>query len=149
VEMNREPGGRLREDPNEAILAMTIPLVSEADLMGFEEELSRSIVSVPERFLFAIDDPVYGPAFRRYLLLSHGLSWLASKVPDLDVRSVFYSRYYWFLMLIRLYQSRTGDDAGMEQQAFQMLEAAEIEINWSIIEAIEAQIQKEIGKSNS
>jgi hypothetical protein len=141
--------GSSREYPNETIVAMTIPMVSEADLIGFEEEMSRLIASSPERFIFASDDPVYGPAFRRYLLLSRGLSLLASKVLDLDERSVFYSRYYWFLLLIRLYQSRQGGDAGMEQQAFRMLEGAEIEIDWTVIEAIEAQIRKEVGESNS
>lgn len=54
---------------------------------------------------------------------------------------LLYSQYYWFLHFKKKYGARFGSDAGMEQQAFQLLESltGEMEeIDWGLIEEIES-----------
>jgi hypothetical protein len=58
---------------------------------------------------------------------------------------LLYNRYYWFLKFARLFVRENGPDAGLEQQAFQILENSEGKIDWSVIEAIECQVENEIG----
>lgn len=45
----------------------------------------------------------------------------------------------------KLYQAKHGLDTGLEQQAFQLLEDAGPEVDWSAIEAIEARVAEDVG----
>jgi|SRR5579871_4127248 len=57
---------------------------------------------------------------------------------------VFLSRYYWFRRFVTLQSLKYGFDAGLEQQAFQILEYPfpECEVDWSVLEGIENRISK-------
>ncbi len=72
-------------------------------------------------------------SFLFYLLFTHALLPL-----DMDAVEVFYNRYYWFRRFMEGYQTERGLDAGLEQQAFQMLEQAPADIDWEMIPLIEA-----------
>jgi hypothetical protein len=49
---------------------------------------------------------------------------------------LFYNRYYWFKRFAKLHQAAHGYDAGIEDQASQLLEHAPPDADWSTIEAI-------------
>lgn len=124
---------------------MTIRLVPQEVLESRENEMRQLIASDALAHALDIDDPVYGQAFRRFLILSRWSSSGAGSLPDLDEATLFCSRYYWFLRSIRLYASTDGPDAGLEQQAYPMLERADLDIDGSIIEQIEARVEMEVG----
>ena len=83
-------------------------------------------------------DPELGPVLRVYLVLT--------RRPSLFIRSgwspesIVWSLYYWFRRLVALRAASSGFDAGLEQQAFQILEAPHpaCELDWSELESIEA-----------
>jgi hypothetical protein len=54
---------------------------------------------------------------------------------------VFASRYYWFMRLLFLRKHRHGYDAGLEQQAFQLLEhpAPPCDPDWQALEHLSEQ----------
>jgi hypothetical protein len=123
---------------------MTIRLIPEEVLLSREEEVRHLIASVASMYAIDVEDPVHGPAFRHFLLFCHWPSLLAGSFPDLDTATVFYNKYFWFMRFVRLYALAYGPDAGMEQQAFQLLEAAEFEIDWSVIEEIESEVAMDL-----
>jgi hypothetical protein len=114
-------------------------LIPEAKLVSKDNEVKANIHSIDPSFHVDPDHKTYGPAFRHYLLLSH---W-PSSLGDVSPETLFYNRYYWFLKFIRRYVAEHGPDAGLEQQAFQMLEQAPTDVDWSVIAEIERQINDE------
>lgn len=62
----------------------------------------------------------------------------AAGLPAMSDVTAFYNAYYWFLVFARLHQASSGPDAGLEQQALQLLEAAPDDIDWLIVEQIDA-----------
>lgn len=48
----------------------------------------------------------------------------------------FYNQYYWYLVFSKLYQASSGFDAGVEQQAFRLLESAPEGVSWDRIDQI-------------
>ncbi len=56
---------------------------------------------------------------------------------------VLYNRYYWFLRFAKIHSEQHGKDAGIEQQAFQILENAMTDIDWAVVEAIDKKIHEE------
>ena len=61
----------------------------------------------------------------------------ATKHVGIDEKVVFYSRYYWFKLYCKLWTSQFGYDAGLEQQAFQIIESGPDGIDWSVVEDID------------
>jgi hypothetical protein len=51
------------------------------------------------------------------------------------------NRYFWFRRFILLWTREHGPDAGLEQQAFQMLETCELEIDWEFLKQVETAAQ--------
>ncbi len=60
--------------------------------------------------------------------------------PPLNPENAFYNRYFWFRRFATLQQKR-GSDAGLEQQVFQMLEHADLDLDWELLEQIDAEAQ--------
>jgi hypothetical protein len=89
-------------------------------------------------------DSASGEAFRYYLLFSSGACLEAADFRDLREDAVFYNRYYWFQRFVKLHTDKHGFDAGLEQQAFQLLELAPATTDWSVVEAIEARAGEEL-----
>lgn len=85
----------------------------------------------------AFDDS-YGPPLRYYVLFTHEPSLLGIRLPK---STIFYNRYYWFLAFKTAHTAKHGYDAGLEQQAFRILEYAHehenYEIDLSIVDAID------------
>ena len=70
----------------------------------------------------------FQPALRNFVLLTHVPDVLSA--PELNV---FYTRYFWFSVLALQLRAAHGIDTGVEQQAFQLLEHAPSDVDWSVI----------------
>jgi hypothetical protein len=55
-----------------------------------------------------------------------------------------YNRYYWFLRFAELTKARTGCNAGLDQQAFKLLDGAGCQVDWAIIESVTKRVQQEV-----
>lgn len=116
--------------------------IAEAEWAALDTELRLRCAPLQAQFRIDFEDPTYGPAFRRYLLLSRWPELLSGRAP-LTEAARFYNTYYWFLTTVRLWGARHGYDAGMDQQAFQMLEYADESVDLAVVEAIERQVDAE------
>lgn len=94
-----------------------------------EDEMSLTAASLPSEILCNVrndllNDPSCGPPLRNYLAITHKL--VAQVLTDQDR---FYNEYFWFKRFAVLYQASHGFDAGVEQQAFEILERAAIDVD--------------------
>jgi hypothetical protein len=121
---------------------MNNPLIPEAELVTLGAEVRRRW-ALEHHYWVDFDDPLYGAAFQHYLLFTH---WpdLLKMTRGLTPQAMYYNRYYWFLKFAKLYMRKHGSDAGMEQQAFQLLEQMDCEIDWYIVEQIDKQVDQEV-----
>jgi hypothetical protein len=90
-----------------------------------------------------LDDPLAGQALKFYLLLTEMPDLLADEGFSAEER--FWSRYYWFLLYVRLRQASAGPDAGLEQQALQILQHPQPPCSpgWSILTEVEAATERD------
>lgn len=108
------------------------PLVSLESLLRVKNALRTRIArALPG---VALDAGDVGDARAWSLLFEH---WpdLVSGVP-MDREDAFYNRYYWLRRYATLKQERDGDDAGLEQQVFQLLEQPDFELDWELVERL-------------
>jgi len=106
---------------------------------SIDELLQASYISWDEELL---NDQFYGNALKLYILLSYSPFFCREN----SVKN-FYNRYYWFMTFVEKFKLKNGDDAGMEQQAFQLLEEVEgIDgtIDWAIVEQLNNQVIQEV-----
>ncbi|MCA9029701.1 MAG: hypothetical protein KDA66_02770 [Planctomycetaceae bacterium] len=81
-------------------------------------------------------------ALLKYYLLFTFYPELFEPITDADL---IYNRYYWFRRLVTLFESVYGPDAGVEQQAFQILENANCELDWAMIQKVETMAVARVG----
>jgi hypothetical protein len=73
----------------------------------------------------------------RALLFEH---WPELVGETLTAERSLLNRYYWFVRFITLWQQKYGYNAGMEQQAFRIIEAldrAGPEVDWNLVEELD------------
>src|SRR5690606_15154075 len=99
----------------------------------------------PIKFPEEPENKYYGSALKYFLVLLYWPLFHEEKVAFTD-NQIFYNKYYWFLKYLRLREIQRGPDAGLEQQAFKMIEQPEIDVDWMIIEEIHERIQKELNQ---
>lgn len=75
-------------------------------------------------------------AYRRYLVFSKPPIVDVEPLASCSMPDAFYNAYYWFLIFVKQYQAHVGPDAGLEQQAFQMIEQAPEGVDWQVMESI-------------
>lgn len=121
------------------------PILAESALQPLDDELRRRIGESSPPYDADPDDPSYGAAFRRHLLFLRWPELLEAVAPGLDDLDRFYNTYYWVLKFSKLHQKAHGYDAGLEQQAFQVLEGADCDFDWSVVEAIGNRVDAEVG----
>ncbi len=123
-------------------------LVSESTLNETDEKLGRLIDKVKHEYGIDVDDDLYGSAFRYYLLFDRWPTLLQGAVPELDATVRFYNKYYWFWRMKCLYFQKHGYDAGLDQQAFQLLEYAHehetFDIDLLVTHQIEKRVEREV-----
>jgi len=120
---------------------MRDPLIPEAILESKDHEIRELIKSSDQTYAVDIDDDLYGQALRRYLLFSQWPTVLQTDVPELNDELVLYNTYYWLKRFSKLYKAKHGHDAGLEDQAIELLTYADCEFDWSVIEQIEHKLQ--------
>jgi hypothetical protein len=82
-------------------------------------------------------DPVAGPSLMAYLILTDQPE--VARSLGLQAEEVFASRYYWLRRFIVLREANVGPNAGLHQQAMQLLEHPEPKCtpDWALLEAVE------------
>jgi hypothetical protein len=98
-------------------------------------ELLRRIGSLQPPLAIAVQRDEAGEALARSLLFEH---WPELATFDaIDARTRLYNQYFWFRRFAVLWQAANGMDAGLEQQAFKMLEHAEVDLDGALLEEID------------
>jgi hypothetical protein len=59
------------------------------------------------------------------------------ELSGVDPERAFYNRYFWFRRCASLWQAAHGDDDGIEQQVLQILEHAELDVDWALVEELD------------
>lgn len=75
-------------------------------------------------------------AYARHVALLDRDRRLQLGVANLSEPIVFYNAYYWALVFGMRYVARHGFDAGVEQQAFGVLECAPTDVDWQMVEYV-------------
>lgn len=83
-----------------------------------------------------------GEAYARSLLFERWPELIIEEPVD-PVRS-FYNRYFWFARFAALWQAAHGPDAGLEQQAFQLLEQADFDVDWNVVQELDARAKQDL-----
>jgi hypothetical protein len=76
-------------------------------------------------------------ALRYYTLFGDPEAVQHAGLGTLSAEELFYNQYFWFKRFARQHAAIRGYDAGIEQQAFQLLEQAPPDVNWAIVEQID------------
>lgn len=124
-------------------------IISKEILAAKLPEIELKLKESNQKFAIDWNDDFLGTAVRYYLLFTYWPSLLGAEDGEKKSTLIFYNRYYWFYYFLRLYTMKNGKNAGLEQQAFQLLEESEgldVGIDWSLIEKIQNDIEAEIGK---
>jgi len=116
---------------------MENPIAPESALRARHQHISDFAARHRESYSVDFDDPDYGRAFVYYLFFSHHPSVRSVLGIDLDDEARFYNAYYWFQRFVRLHTDKHGYDAGLEQQAFKMLEEASFELDFEVIDMLD------------
>ena len=80
-----------------------------------------------------LNDLECGPMLRVYVAITDGRLGA-----DLTAEDRLYNRYFWFRRFANAHRAKFGEDAGIEQQAFQILEYADCEVDLTQVERLEA-----------
>ncbi|MCE9528883.1 MAG: hypothetical protein K8R36_22790 [Planctomycetales bacterium] len=111
-------------------------LLTNSELEPFALALSDEILSdVPSKFLV---DPACAPALKNYLALTQGTAG-----NQLSPQDRVYNRYFWFQCFRHVAEETFGSDAGIDQQATQILEHAGCDLDWNVVERIEMSASQE------
>jgi hypothetical protein len=115
-------------------------LVPESELRNRDVAIRAATEVAVARLGRAAEDAGEAPAFRYYLVFENGASALSVGFAELDAPTLFYNRYYWFKRFVKQHEARYGFDAGLEQQAFKLLESAPEDIDWAVIGHLDARV---------
>lgn len=109
---------------------MNDPLVPVEQLAPLDEELVGRTRGLPEIAL-DIQSDQSGLALARATMFER---W-PELVPGgpLDPQTTFYNRFFWFRRFATLWQAAHGEDDGIEQQAFQLLEYVDVDVDWDVV----------------
>ena len=124
------------------MIATEFKLMPLASLHPHEDAVLHGLDSLPISYQKSlIEDSEIRYSFLYYVLFTH---WPELLDEGLELEELFYNRYYWFLRLSKQYQARHGHDAGCEQQAVQMLETADVNLDLQVIDDLEKRVVAEV-----
>ncbi|AKJ30911.1 hypothetical protein [Caldimonas brevitalea] len=116
-------------------------LISENRLTVGVALLTRLAEKVPTVRWRDLDEDVRQAYARHVALLDSDLRRELG-VSDLSESAAFYNAYYWVLVFAKRYQARYGFDAGIEQEAFKVLERAPADVDWTVVERVSQAAQQ-------
>ena len=82
-------------------------------------------------------------ALRYFLVFSEQCAATNAGLGTFSEAELFYNRYYWFSRFAKIHQAAHGYDAGIEDQASQMLERAPADVDWEVVDKICHQLDNE------
>ena len=110
-----------------------------------DRELSARLAAHPEICEQGLlDNPLFGPSLRYYVLFTHWPDLMADSERKMTASELLMNRYYWYRRFAELYHRTVGPDAGIDQQEFQILESADCEVDWALIDDIDNRAAKEV-----
>jgi hypothetical protein len=118
-------------------------LIPEIELRDRDAAIHAATEVAVARLTRAVEDAGDAPAFRYYLVFEDGASAQSVGLAELDALTLFYNRYYWFKRFVKQHEARFGFDAGLEQQAFKLLEGAPEDVDWAVLGHLNARVQGE------
>lgn len=116
-------------------------LITEDQLPVGDALLTRLVEKVPTVRWRELDEDVRQAYARHVALLDTELRHELG-VGEPSELVAFYNAYYWVLVFARRYQARYGFDAGIEQEAFKVLECAPVDVDWQVVERINQTAQQ-------
>ena len=105
-----------------------------------ETDLNSVFRNIGINFELTYENEKVNESYNYYILLEN---WEDEVIDDLNVtlESLLYSKYYWYTRFMLYHKSQYGQDAGLEQKQFKILEQLgqiiEGGIDFSIIKSIE------------
>ena len=114
---------------------MPFTMIPESNFRDLRPDAEDQLEAIARDFGIDLSNESYGTAFRRYLILSHASTLLGAAIDD---GTVFYSQYYWFRLFSRRYCEINGQDAGLDQQAFKLIESADFDVDWAALQEIDS-----------
>jgi hypothetical protein len=114
--------------------------VSEAALHERSAAIRAATADAAAAHHGVLEAPGGDPAFRYALVFEDPARARAAGLGELDAATLFYNRYYWFRRFVAAREAALGPDAGLEQQAFKMLEAAPEDVDWSVLGMIDQRL---------
>lgn len=118
------------------------PLIPISVLASHHPELLRRIAQLDPPPSADLMSGRPGEAYARSLLFERWPELIVEEPVD-PARS-FYNRYYWFARFVALWQTAHGHDAGLEQQVFQLLEQADFEVDWNVVQELDARVKQDL-----
>lgn len=97
-----------------------------SDIVGGEESMVSPGTESPEALM----------ALRNHLLFRDAKAVRLAGIEALNDDDLFYNQLYWFLRFVREYENSNGFNAGLHQQAFQLLERSGCKFDWSVVQQI-------------
>jgi hypothetical protein len=110
--------------------------VDEEALSRVARAHAKAVEEAAARNRIALGSSAQETALRYYVVLTY----LPALVPISGV-DAFHARFYWFAVHREVTRLTSGVDAGLEQQAHQLLEHADIELDWYALEHLERRAQ--------
>jgi hypothetical protein len=110
-------------------------LIPEDQISLIHSEARSDASCLVSNVNFDLDDDSYDSPYLNYLVLTHLRDRLPANLQEEPL--ILYNRYFWFRRFIRMHSTKHGKVAGLEQQAFQILEHSMADLDWQVIEAID------------
>ena len=114
------------------------PILPESTLRALHQKIQVSVEQRRPPYNVDWEDPDYGLAFIYHLFFSQNPSVCKVLGVELDEETKFYNRYYWFRRFVARHKQKHGYDAGLEDQASDILASgAQFDLDVEIIHMID------------
>lgn len=86
------------------------------------------------------EDEKLNQSFIYYRFLADNDKIIMKKNGDIELKSILYSKYYWFSKFMKYYKQQYGKDFGIDQKQFELLE----DLDQQLCEGVDFSIIQEI-----
>lgn len=124
------------------------PIIPEADIPSISDNLTPELAEAIQAIMASGGSTDCARWFKNYLLFTHHPQLLEQAEYPLSPEDRLYNRYYWFVKFVRARERAIEYDAGLEQQAFQLLEGSDTSFDWAVIADLEIRIDAELNSSS-
>jgi hypothetical protein len=127
------------------MIASEFRLIPLPILQKHEQTILARLDSLPITYRKdLLRDARYRYPYLYYLLFTHWPALSNGTTAEVTADDLFYNRYYWFLRLAKQYEAGHGFDAGLGQQAVQLLEQAAGHFDLEVVREIEGKVAAEM-----